>query len=260
MDAFHANGRSPRLLRDDPVLFFDDGTRSGIAIEAPKDVARHSAIGALRAVFVNHIEKREFNAPCRLACHFAFSVIVQRCHASSAASRSSSHGRQDKMPSAQPGWANQWQGRAKLERVRIYSRGAPNQPAAQGGSQWHSSRITVETEPSDRGQHAHAPRKDKEKRRRRLRCAKPSASQPKPRRMRSKRPGSLEGYWFRETPPFLCRECPCNRFRRRARQRPASTRPVRARPQAPRRQTFNSDAIQRLYESADYPMQQPAPD
>jgi hypothetical protein len=24
--------------------------------------------------------------------------------------------------------------------------------------------------------------------------------------------------------------------------------------------TFNSDAIQRLYESADYPMQQPAPD
>ena len=29
----------------------------------------------------------------------------------------------------------------------------------------------------------------------------------KPRRMRSKRPGSLEGYWFRETPPFLCREC-----------------------------------------------------
>src|SRR5262245_17883712 len=73
MDAFHANGRSPRLLRDDPVLFFDDGTRSGIAIEAPKDVARHSAIGALRAVFVNHIEKREFNAGCRLAGHFWFS-------------------------------------------------------------------------------------------------------------------------------------------------------------------------------------------
>jgi hypothetical protein len=43
----------------------------------------------------------------------------------------------------------------------------------------------------------------------------------------------------------------CNRFRRRARQRPASTRPMHARPQAPRRQTFNSDAIQRLYESAD---------
>src|SRR5262252_3004819 len=62
-----------------------------------------------------------------------------------------------------------------------------------GGSQWHSSRITVETGPSDRGQHAHAPRKNKEKRRRRLRCAKPSARQPKPRRMRSKRPGSLEG-------------------------------------------------------------------
>jgi hypothetical protein len=51
--------------------------------------------------------------------------------------------------------------------------------------------------------------------------------------MRRKRPGSLEGYWFRETQPFLCRECRriCHRFRRRARQRPASTRPVRARRQ-----------------------------
>ena len=64
--------------------------------------------------------------------------------------------------------------------------------------------------PSDRGQHAHAPRINKEKRRRRLRCAKPSARQPKPRRMRSKR--------------------------------------------------FDSDAIQRLYESDDYPLQRPAPD
>src|SRR5262249_59576150 len=117
-------------------------------------------------------------------------------------------------------------GGAKLKRVRIYSRGAPNQPATQGGSPWHSSRITVETARSDRGQHAHALRKNKEKRRRRLRCAKPSARQPKPRRMRSKRPGSLEGCWFRETPPLLCKECLCNRFRRRARQRPASARPA----------------------------------
>jgi len=59
----------------------------------------------------------------------------------------------------------------------------------------------------------------------------------------SKRPGSLEGYWFRETQPFLCRECRriCNRFRRQARQRSASTFPMRARPQAPRRQTFDSE-------------------
>src|SRR5947208_13076480 len=94
---------------------------------------------------------------------------------------------------------------AKLECVHIYSREGPNQPAGQGGSQWHSSRIIVETGTSDRGQHAHAPRKNKEKRRRRLRCAKPSARQQKPRRMRSKRPASLEGYWFRETPPSLRR-------------------------------------------------------
>jgi len=31
-------------------------------------------------------------------------------------------------------------------------------------------------------------------------------------------------------------------------------------PQAPLRQTFDSDAIQRLYESDDYPMQRLAPD
>src|SRR5260370_41088545 len=100
--------------------------------------------------------------------------------------------------------------------LRIYSRGAPNQPVAQGGSEWHSSRITVETGPSDRGQHAHAPRKNKEKRRRRLRCAKPSARQAKPRLIRPKRPGSLEGDWIRELPPFLGRTCRrvCHRFTR----------------------------------------------
>src|SRR5215471_16537058 len=91
---------------------------------------------------------------------------------------------------------------AKLECVHIYSREEPNQPAGQGGSQWHSSRIIVETGPSDREWHAHAPRKNRGKRRRRLRSAKPSARPPKPRRMRSKRPSSLEGYRFRETPPF----------------------------------------------------------
>src|SRR5262249_15005956 len=101
-------------------------------------------------------------------------------------------------PGTRPGGQKQWQGRKNLHRVCIYRGGAPKQPAAQGGSQWHSSRITVETGPSDRGQPAHAPRKSKEKRRRRLPCAKPSARQRKPRRMRSKRPGSLEGYWFRE--------------------------------------------------------------
>src|SRR5262249_53661412 len=144
------------------------------------------------------------------------------------------------------GCANQWQRRAKLERVRIYSRGAPNQPAAQGGTQWHSSRIIVETGPSDRGRHARAPRKNKEKRRRRPRNAKPSARQPKPRRTRSKRPGSLEVTGCAK-PRYSCAENLRSRFRRRARQR-QTIRPVRARSQAPRRQT--SDAIQRRYESS----------
>src|SRR5262245_50461049 len=42
----------------------------------PEDIARHSAIGTQRSVFVNHVEKREFHASCRLACHFGFPVIV----------------------------------------------------------------------------------------------------------------------------------------------------------------------------------------
>src|SRR5262245_35702363 len=183
----------PDFSRDDPVLFFDDGTRGGIAIEAPEDVARHSAIGTQRAVFVNHVEKREFNARCRLACHFVFLSLFN------AATHRARH-RDHRAATGKTKIARHvaWMGKsmartAKLKRVRIYSRGAPNQPATQGGSLWHSSRITVETGPSDRGQHVHAPRKNKEKRRRRLRCAKPSARQPKPRRMRSKRPGSLEG-------------------------------------------------------------------
>src|SRR5262249_42905399 len=51
-------------------LFFDDGARRGIAIETTKDFARYSAIGPLRTVFVNHVEKSEFNSRCRLPCHF----------------------------------------------------------------------------------------------------------------------------------------------------------------------------------------------
>jgi hypothetical protein len=69
MYAFHNNGRSACPLRDEPVLFFDDGARRGIAIEAAKNFARHSAIGPLRTVFVNHVKKSEFNSRCRLPCH-----------------------------------------------------------------------------------------------------------------------------------------------------------------------------------------------
>src|SRR5207245_4619968 len=96
MYAFHGNGGNARLLCDEPVLFFDDGARRGIAIEAAKDFARHSAIGPLRTVFVNHVKKSEFNSRCRLPSHFWFPVIVQRWirHTSRAASRSSKDVRQ----------------------------------------------------------------------------------------------------------------------------------------------------------------------
>src|SRR5258705_12333931 len=72
MYAFHGNGGNARLLCDEPVLFFDDGARRGITIETAKNFARHSAIGPLRTVFVNHVEKSEFNSRCWLPCHCWF--------------------------------------------------------------------------------------------------------------------------------------------------------------------------------------------
>jgi hypothetical protein len=72
MDAFYGEGRSARPLRDGAVLCLYDGARRGVAIEAAEDFARHLAIGALRAVFVNHVEKRELDARCGLPCHFGF--------------------------------------------------------------------------------------------------------------------------------------------------------------------------------------------
>src|SRR5438067_11763617 len=131
---------------------------------------------------------------------------------------------------------------AKLECVHIYSREGPNQPAGQGGSQWHSSRIIVETGPSDRGWHAHAPRKNKEKRRRRLRCAKPSVRPPTPRRMRRKRPGRVEGYWFAEHRHFPGRDVSAIASGIVRVADLHARRTVRAQPLARRRQTFNSDA------------------
>ena len=67
--AFYRQGRSTRALGDEPVLLFDDGARGRVAIQAAKDIARHPAIGALRTIFVNHVEKREFDSRCGLACH-----------------------------------------------------------------------------------------------------------------------------------------------------------------------------------------------
>src|SRR5262249_59655049 len=89
------------------------------AAEAPEDVARHSAIGTHRAVFVNHVEKREFNARCWLACHFACPVIVQRCHVSRAASRSPSHGRQDRI-AQHVAWMGKSMGDDGKARMRAY--------------------------------------------------------------------------------------------------------------------------------------------
>src|SRR5262245_31415812 len=92
MDAFHGEGRSARPLRDGPVLCLYDGARRGITVEATEDFARYFAIGALRTVFVNHVEKRELNACCRLPCHFLLS-----CHCST----------RDRPPSRAAAWGAQ---------------------------------------------------------------------------------------------------------------------------------------------------------
>src|SRR3984893_17775339 len=80
MYASHANGPHARLLCDKPVLLLDDGARRGIAIEATQDFARHSAIGPLRTVLVNHVEKREFNSRRRLPRHCWFPVLFNDGH------------------------------------------------------------------------------------------------------------------------------------------------------------------------------------
>jgi hypothetical protein len=69
MYVFHRNGGNARLFRYEPVLFFDDGARRSIAIEAAKDVARHSTVRSLRTVFVNHVKKSKFSTRRRLPCH-----------------------------------------------------------------------------------------------------------------------------------------------------------------------------------------------
>jgi len=56
MYAFYRKGRSARFLGDQPILFFNDGPRGSIAVNAAEDVAWHSAIGTLRTVFVDHVE------------------------------------------------------------------------------------------------------------------------------------------------------------------------------------------------------------
>src|ERR1700736_2791954 len=67
-------GRSAGFFGDHAVLLLDHGTRRIIAVEATQDVARHPAVGALRAVFVKHIEqgklraRRWFSRHSRVSC------------------------------------------------------------------------------------------------------------------------------------------------------------------------------------------------
>src|SRR6266540_521297 len=78
MDTFHRKGRSARLLGDQPILFFNDGARGSIAVEAAEHSARHSAIGTLRTIFVDHVEQGEFSSRCRLSGHCQSPAVVQR--------------------------------------------------------------------------------------------------------------------------------------------------------------------------------------
>ena len=50
---FTGTAGMPDFSANQPVLFFDDGARRDITIEAAKHCARHSAVRPLRTVFVN---------------------------------------------------------------------------------------------------------------------------------------------------------------------------------------------------------------
>src|SRR5260370_31257044 len=99
MYAFHSNGRSPWPLRDEPVVFFDDRARRGVAIEAAKAFARNSAIGPLRTVFVNHVKKSELNSRGRLPCHFGFLSLFNDGYATHRGRRRSHRGTSGKWKS-----------------------------------------------------------------------------------------------------------------------------------------------------------------
>jgi small subunit ribosomal protein S21 len=75
-DALHGQSRLPGLFGDEPVLFFDHGTRGSIAVEPAKRFAWNAAVGSLGSVFVEHIEQDKCFSRCWLACHSPSPIIV----------------------------------------------------------------------------------------------------------------------------------------------------------------------------------------
>src|SRR5215468_2481085 len=67
--ALDDQGRTAGFFGDQPILFFDGGTRRRIAVMAAEHLVRHPAIGALSAVLIDHVEQGEFSPRCRLSCH-----------------------------------------------------------------------------------------------------------------------------------------------------------------------------------------------
>src|SRR5215831_8894633 len=255
VNAFHANGRSPRLLRDDPVLFFDDGTRSGIAIEAPEDIARHSAIRTQRAVFVNHVEKREFNASCRLACHFGFPVIVLPRIERGIAIIEPPPARPNRPARSLDGQVNGKDGQNSNACVYIVVGHQINPPHKEGTNGIQAelpSRPGRATEGSTRTHRGKTKKKGGEG------CAAQSRARGSrsPAGWEANNRAALRVTGSAKHSPSCAENVAGSAIAFSARQRPAFTRPVRARPQAPRRQTFDSDAIQRLNESDHDPVQQ----
>src|SRR5262249_36538512 len=150
----------------------------------------------------------------------------------------------------------------KLERVHIYSREALNQPAA-------LRREPMAFKPNyrrDRAERQRAARARTEEKQRKkeekaaLRKAEREAAEAPPdEKQTTGKPGGLRVP--RNT--AIAAQRMSQDLQSLSASGAATTgihAPVRVRRQAPRRQTFDSDAIQRLYESDDYPMQRPAPD
>src|SRR5690606_31718221 len=75
LERFNRQGRNAGLLGDDPILFLQGLQDRLVRVEAVEQVGRHTAVGALAAVFVDDVETHIFDARGRLSGHFGLHCV-----------------------------------------------------------------------------------------------------------------------------------------------------------------------------------------
>src|SRR5215217_4429231 len=78
-NALYRHRRIPGFLGDQAILFLDRGARRLVAVEAAQQLGRNTAVGPLRAVFIDHVEEGELCARCWFACHVSILVARYEC-------------------------------------------------------------------------------------------------------------------------------------------------------------------------------------